>query len=343
MNCAKKVAVSILGGTGYSGEELLKILLRHPGVDIDRIFGQTNVGKTIGEAFPSFTGILGTTIEQYQHRAPQRSELFFLALPSGHAMEIVPELLKANKKVIDLSGDYRLRDANIYKQYYGHAHTSHELTHDAYYGLPELNCMPQQERSLVANPGCYPTSAILPLAPLLKEGLLRKDNIVINSLSGVTGAGKKSTQEMSFAEIDSSVKAYKITEHQHIPEIEQVLSAFTGKNISVMFTPHLIPIRRGIYTTIVADINDAVTSADIERTFHEYYGSKYFIRLRGQEAPEIKHVVHSNFIDIGWRVDSTKKKIVLMSALDNLIKGAAGQAVQNMNILFGLPEETALN
>ncbi len=343
MNLGHKVPVSIVGGTGYSGEALLKILLRHPAVRIDRIYGQANAGKKIGEVFPAFTGVLTTTIEQYHLTDTGSSELFFLALPSGHAMEIVPELLKANKKVIDLSGDYRLRDARIYKQYYGQAHTSHELTHEAYYGIPELDGAPGHGLSLVANPGCYPTSAILPLAPLLKEGLLKNDTIVINSLSGVTGAGKKATQEMSFAEIDSSVKAYKVTGHQHIPEIEQALSAFTGKNVSVTFTPHLIPIRRGIYTTIVADMEGSVTSADIAQTFQEYYGTKYFVRLRGEQAPEIKHVVHTNFIDIGWNVDAVKKKVILTSAIDNLIKGAAGQAVQNMNILFGLPEETALH
>jgi N-acetyl-gamma-glutamyl-phosphate reductase len=343
MNLGQKVPVSILGGTGYSGEELLKILSRHPAVRIDRIYGLANTGKKIGEVFPSFTGILNTTIDQYHIANTESSELFFLALPSGQAMKIVPELLRASKKVIDLSGDYRLRDATIYKQYYGQAHTSHELTDEAYYGIPELDCTAGQERSLVANPGCYPTSAILPLAPLLKDGLLKKDNIVINSLSGVTGAGKKVTQEMSFAEVDSSVKAYKVIEHQHIPEIEQVLSAYTGKKVSVTFTPHLIPIRRGIYTTIVANMGGSVTSADIEQTFHEYYGGKYFVRLRGEQAPEIKHVMHSNFIDIGWKVDTAKKKVILISALDNLIKGAAGQAVQNMNILLGLPEETALN
>ena len=343
MNSANKVSVSIIGGTGYIGEELLKILLRHPSVDIDRIFARTNIGKNISEVFPAFTGILDTLIEPYHHTAALDSELFFLAMPSGQSMRIAPELLQAKKKVIDLSGDYRLHDADVYAQYYGHAHTSHGLTSKAIYSIPELHGASISDHSFVANPGCYPTSAILPLAPLLKEGVLKKEGIVINSLSGVTGAGKKATQEMSFAEIDSSVKAYKVTEHQHIPEIEQTLSTFTGENISVTFTPHLIPIRRGIYTTIVADIEELVTSATIEKIFNEYYSSKYFVRLRREQAPEIKHVVHSNFIDIGWRIDTIRRKIVLISALDNLIKGAAGQAVQNMNILFGLPEETALN
>lgn len=342
MNSANKLPVAIIGGTGYSGEELIKILLRHPAVSIDTIYAQNNAGKKISEVLPSLEGILDHTIEPYHSSVRISSELFFLALPSGQAMNIVPDLLGAGKKVIDLSGDFRLRDADTYLHYYGYTHTAHELTKNATYCIPELHGASIKESILVANPGCYPTSVILPLAPLLKEGILKNEGIVINSLSGVTGAGRKATVDMSFTEVDSSVKAYKITEHQHIPEIEQVLSAFTSRSVSVTFTPHLIPIRRGIYTTIVADFENSVRSADIEKVFNDYYSTKYFVRLRGNQAPEIKHVVHTNFIDIGWREDVAKKKLVLISALDNLVKGAAGQAVQNMNILFGFPEETAL-
>lgn len=342
MNSANKLPVAIIGGTGYSGEELIKILLRHPAVRIDAIYAQNNVGKKISEVLPSLQGILDHTIEPYHSSVKTPSELFFLALPSGQAMNIVPELLGAGKRVIDLSGDFRLQDANAYLHFYGHTHTSPELTKSATYCIPELHGTSITKSILVANPGCYPTSVILPLAPLLKEGVLKTEGIVINSLSGVTGAGKKATLGMSFAEIDSSVKAYKVTEHQHIPEIEQVLSAFTDRSVSVTFTPHLIPIRRGIYTTIVADIENATSSADIEKVFNDYYSTKYFVRLRGDQVPEVKHVVNTNFIDIGWRIDTARKKLVLISTLDNLVKGAAGQAVQNMNILFDLQEETAL-
>ena len=341
MNSENKLSVAIVGGSGYSGEELLKILLRHPGVEINAIYGQSNVGKKISEVFPSFKGRLHQMIEPYQASGISSSELFFLALPSGQAMSIVPELLRLGKKVIDLSGDFRLRDADAYPQYYGYTHTSHELTMHASYSIPELHDT-SVDSMLVANPGCYPTSVILPLAPLLKEGAVKAHGIVINSLSGVTGAGKKATLDMSFAEIDSSVKAYKVTDHQHTPEIEQALGDLCGRSVSVMFTPHLIPIRRGIYTTIVADIEDSVSENSIEKILADYYASKYFVRLRGAQSPEIKHVVHSNFIDIGWKVDVAKRKIVILSAMDNLIKGAAGQAVQNMNLLYGLPETTAL-
>jgi N-acetyl-gamma-glutamyl-phosphate reductase len=339
MNGAR-IAVSVIGATGYSGEELLKILVRHPAVTLERIYAQASAGRRISDILPAFSGILDMSIDRFT--TPERSDLFFLALPAGQSMQIVPQLLEAGKRVIDLGGDFRLRDPQVYVRYYGNAHTAQRSISEAIYSIPELHKAELGLHALVANPGCYPTSAILPLAPLLRAGVISGQNIVINSLSGVTGAGKKETQEMSFAEIDSSTKAYRVTEHQHIPEIEQALKLYSGIDVSVMFTPHLIPLRRGIYTTTVADLTGPLTSARIEQIFKEQYGGHYFVRLRGEQVPELNHVVHTNFIDIGWKIDTAKQKIVLLSAIDNLLKGAAGQAVQNMNLLYGLPEETAL-
>ncbi len=338
----EQIAVSILGASGYSGAELMRILLRHPGVRIERLFAGASAGKELGEIHPWFAGRTSAALEAYHPDAAGSSDLVFLALPSGEAMRVVPELLERGKKVIDLGGDFRLSEPALYQTYYGRAHAAPALLGAGVYGLPEWNRDAVRSCSLIANPGCYPTSAILPLAPLLKEGIVAAEGIVVDSMSGVSGAGRSGSVELSFCEVNENVRAYKVGTHQHIPEMEGVLGALGGMPVTLSFTPHLIPITRGIYTTSYAALREEISEGRIEEIFHDYYGSEPFVRFSGSAVPEIRNVAGSNYIDIGFRIDRRNNRLVLLSAIDNLVKGAAGQAVQNMNILFGFNETEAL-
>lgn len=336
------IRASIVGASGYSGAELLKILLRHNFVKLDKLFANSSAGKRVRDVYPWFAGRVEITYEQYSIDAVNSSDLVFIALPSREAMNIVPELLKRGKKVIDLGGDFRLKDPKLYEKFYKHQHSAPHLLPQAVFGLPEWNRAEIKKASLIANPGCYPTSAILPLAPVLKEGIVQRNGISISSLSGVSGAGRSATIDMSFAEVNESVKAYKVGEHQHIPEIKSSLEAITGAPVSMTFVPHLLPITRGIYTSIYAPLAKTVTQSDVLEAFQKHYGNEPFIRFSDTAIPEIKNVNFTNFVDIGFRIYADNNQLILLSAIDNLVKGAAGQAVQNMNIMFGFNESEGL-
>jgi N-acetyl-gamma-glutamyl-phosphate reductase len=336
------VSVSVLGASGYSGAELLNILLRHPHVKIDKLFANSLAGEKVASVYPQFRGRTNETFELYSSEAVAKSDLVFLALPSGEAMRIVPELLASGKKVIDLSGDYRLSNQADFESYYEKKHASPELVKHATYGLPEWNKELIRNSNFISNPGCYATSAILALAPLVKEGLIESNGIVINSLSGVSGAGRKSSVDLSFTEVNENVKAYRVGDHQHTPEITMALEQIAGANISVCFVPHLIPITRGIYTTITASLAAGVDQEIVNSAYTKWYSEKPFVRYTASSVPEIKHVTHSNYIDIGSRIVETTGQVVIMSVIDNLVKGAAGQAMQNMNLMCGYSECEAL-
>jgi len=338
LSMQKKATISIIGASGYSGAELLKILSRHRGVEVGKLFANASAGRRIDEVNPWFRKGLSATIESYDPARLDGSDLIFIALPSGEAMKIAPELLASGKRVIDLGGDFRLADHLAYERYYERPHTALDLLGEAVYGMPEWNRASIGAGKLVANPGCYPTSAILPLVPLLKEGIIEPSGIVIDSMSGTSGAGRSSATELSFSEVNETVRAYRVGRHQHIPEIRAALEAAAGATVSVVFTPHLIPITRGIYTTINASLKRAATSREIEMIYEKHYGAEPFIRFSGSAIPEIKNVLNTNYIDIGVHVDEAGRRITILSAIDNLIKGAAGQAVQNMNILLGFDE-----
>ena len=343
MNEVKKsITVSILGASGYSGAMALRILLRHRGVLVKKVFGTTAVGEKVQTLYPALRGLTEMVYEEYVNDKIADSEIIFLALPAGHAMKIVPEILQSGRMVIDLSGDFRLKDANLYNEYYKENHSAGSLLNSACYGLPEIDRETISQAKLLSNPGCYPTSAIIPLAPLLKNNLIEPNDISISSLSGVSGAGRKASVDLSFAEIDGSVKAYKVGDHQHIPEIESILSAHSHKNVEVNFVPHLLPTVRGIYSTTFVTPKGEITEAHIEDAYQNAFAAEPFVRYLGNTLPELKDVVGSNFIDIGWRFDKRTGKLILFSAIDNLIKGAAGQAVQNMNIMCGFDEKEAL-
>ena len=338
----QSLKVSIVGASGYSGAELLKILLRHTHARVEKLFANSSAGKRVADVYPAFAQRVDASYEPYTLDAACTSDAVFIALPSGEAMNIVPELLSRGKRIIDFGGDFRLRDATVYQQFYKHEHKAASLLSQAVYGLPELNREQITSAKLVANPGCYPTGAILPLIPILKEGLIEPKGIAVNSLSGVSGAGRSASTDLSFTEINESVKAYKVGVHQHIPEINQTLSDATEQSVSVTFVPHLLPITRGIYTSIYATLKRTVNEQDVLAAYNTYYAKEPFVRFSSTAIPEIKNVNHTNYIDIGFRVYAENNQLIVLSALDNLVKGAAGQAVQNMNLMFGFDETEGL-
>lgn len=339
---AEHIHVSVVGASGYSGAELLKILNRHRRVKVEKLFANTSAGKRIDEVFPHFKTVFNQTLELYSAEAARSSDVVFIALPSGEAMNVVPDLLAKGKKVIDLGGDFRLKDVALYETFYKRQHHAKETVQQAVFGLPEWNREAIKSATLIANPGCYPTGAIIPLAPVLKEGLIEEQGISISSLSGVSGAGRSSNTELLFAEVNESVKAYRVGTHQHIPEIRSSLEAITGKAIGLTFVPHLLPITRGIYTNIYAPLKKKIVQADVLAAYQKHYSKEPFVRISDTLIPEIKHVNYTNFIDIGFRVYPDNNQLIVFSTIDNLIKGAAGQAVQNMNLMFGLEETEGL-
>lgn len=339
---AMKKRISILGASGYSGAELMTILLRHPGVEVTKVFANSSAGKRVDELYPRFRSLSDHTYETYAPEKVQNDDLVFIALPSGEAMHHVPGLIDAGKRVIDLGGDFRLHETALYTKYYKHEHAAEAYLAKAVYGLPEWNKERIRTAQLIANPGCYVTSALLPLLPLVKAGLIAPAGITISSLSGVSGAGRSSKVDLSFSEANETVKAYKVGNHQHTPEIETVLEDFGGKPATVTFVPHLIPITRGIYSTIYAAPVGAVTADAVGEALLKQYAGAPFVRLIGSAVPEIKHVQYTNYCDIGWKVYERNGQVILHSVIDNLVKGAAGQAVQNMNLMLGFDETTAL-
>jgi N-acetyl-gamma-glutamyl-phosphate reductase len=336
------ITASIIGASGYSGVELLKILTRHPNVRVGRLCAATSAGQQLAGLHPWFARQIDRPLEAYHPEAVAGSDVVFVALPSGEAMKIVPELIGQGNRVIDLGGDFRLNDPLLYERFYGHAHTAAAFLPESLYAFPEWHASALATARLVANPGCYPTSVVLALAPLLAQGVIEASSISITSMSGVSGAGRKGTLDLSFCETNETVKAYRVGEHQHIPEIRMALNELAGVNASFTFVPHLVPLTRGIYTTTTATLAPNVDEQDVCNAFSGTYADAPFVRCSASAIPEIRHVVHTNFIDIGFRVIAEENRLVIMSAIDNLIKGAAGQAVQNMNIMFGFNEMEGL-
>lgn len=341
--------VAIVGASGYTGVELIRLLSSHPEVEIAAVTSEQSAGKSIAMVFPSLSGVFEKSLEQISIEGiAQNADLIFTALPHQKAMDYVPKFLDLGKKVIDLSADFRIKDATTYGAWY-EEHKAPELLKEAVYGLPELHREEIKNARLVANPGCYPTSAILALAPLLKKGFIDPATIVIDSKSGVSGAGRTATQDTHFPEANEGFKAYKVAEHRHTPEIEQELSLLAGSQITVSFTPHLLPVNRGILSTIYASLSSrqsAVGSLDengVVDLYREFYKNERFVRVYPKGAfPNINNVRGSNFCDMGIKLDKRTNRVVIVSAIDNLTKGASGQAVQNMNIMYGFPEDTAL-
>jgi N-acetyl-gamma-glutamyl-phosphate reductase len=334
-------SIGIVGAAGYSGVELIKLLLAHPEVEIVGLYGQSSAGHRIEEVHPSLGKMISMEIEKLNGDSLGDIDLVFTALPSGQSFDAVSLAHSRGIKVIDLGGDFRLKDLLEYKQYYKHDHTAQDLLEKAVYGLSEWNEDAIASASIVSNPGCYPTSVLLPLIPLLKKNVIRGDFLSIVSYSGTSGAGKSVIQNMIFSEVNESVRAYKVGTHQHIPEIRLYLEKFSGREGIFSFVPHLLPVTRGIYTTIHAKLQDGIGEESVAEAFSSVYGGSRFIRLLTPGIPEMKDVLYTNFCDISFKL-TQNNMLVVFSTLDNLVKGAAGQAIQNMNIMFGLPQSTGL-
>lgn len=333
------VKVSVIGASGYTGGELLRLLCNHREVEIVGVHGKTTVGKNLAEVHPNLQNILDLTIEEPEyHEVGEESDLVFTATSHGVAMKFVPDLLDGGARVVDISADYRLDDARVYEEYY-QKHESPGL--EAVYGLPEIYRSEIEKADLVANPGCYPTAAILSLAPLLREELIELGHIVIDSKSGTSGAGAKPSQKLHHPTCAENLRTYNVTTHRHSPEIKQEVEKLAGKEASIHFTPHLIPITRGILSTSHAFPKNTADKRKLIELYEEYYDDEPFVRVL-DGLPQTNAVRGSNFCDIGLDVSDEGDRIVVISAIDNLVKGASGQAIQNMNIMLNLDEGMGL-
>jgi N-acetyl-gamma-glutamyl-phosphate reductase len=343
--------VAIVGASGYSGEELVRLLLSHPHAELAAVTSRQYAGQTLAQVFPKFAHHpRARTLRFSEPKAEllaRQAQIVFLALPHGVAAEFAVPLLQLGCQIIDLSADFRLRSPAVYADFYAHDHPAPELLTQAVYGLPEVYRDPIRKASLVASPGCYPTSILLPTLPLLKAGLIQPTGIIADSLSGVSGAGRKAELDYLFVECNESVRPYGIPKHRHLSEIEQELSLAAGTQVTIQFTPHLIPVNRGILTTLYLQpaTLDSPSSAlsQVGACYQAAYANEPFVRLlEGKALPDTKNVVGTNVIEIAWRLDPRTGRLIVMSAEDNLVKGASGQAIQSMNLMCGFPEAAGL-
>ncbi len=339
-----KVNVGIVGATGYAGEEIIRILLAHPEVKINYLAAKIDAPTHIEKIFPRFAGKLDLVCAELDlEKLKKNARAVFLAMPHGSACAVVPKLLKEGKIVIDLSADFRLKETSLYKKWYHFAHEEKALLEKAVYGLPEVYREKIKKAKLVANPGCYPTGAILAALPLVKRGLASGGDIIIDAKSGTSGAGRTLRQDFLFSEVNESVKPYKVNAHQHIPEIEQELSFAAQEKIKIVFVPQLIPINRGILSCVYMKLQKKTNQAELLKIYKDFYRKEPFVRImEGGVFPQIKAVQFTNYCDIGMELDEKAHMAIAISAIDNLGKGAAGQAVQNLNIVMGWEEELGL-
>lgn len=351
----KSKKVAIVGASGYSGEELVRLLLNHPQAKLAAVTSRQYAGQTLAQVFPKFASHPKSKALHFSEPKAEllakQADVVFLALPHGVAAEYAVPLLNAGCTVIDLSADFRLKSAKIYKEFYAHDHPAPDLLAKSVYGLPEVYRNQIKKASLIASPGCYPTSILLPVIPLLKASLIKPAGIIADSLSGVSGAGRKAELDYLFVECNESVRPYCVPKHRHLSEVEQELSLAAGSNVTIQFTPHLIPVNRGILTTLylapdkhfsrAAEMNSL--NEKISACYTRAYGNEPFVRLLdGKSLPDTKNVSGTNVCEIAWRLDPRTGRLIVMSAEDNLVKGASGQAIQSMNILCGFPETAGL-
>jgi N-acetyl-gamma-glutamyl-phosphate reductase len=349
------VRVAIVGASGYSGEELVRLLLHHPKAQLVAVTSRQYAGQTLASVFPRFASHpVSRTLRFSEPNAEalaRQADVVFLALPHGVAAEFAIPLTAAGVVVIDLSADFRLRSAAVYKEFYAHEHPAPALLDTAVYGLPEVYRDRIREATLIASPGCYPTSILLPTLPLLRAGLIKPSGIIADSMSGVSGAGRKAEIDYLFCECNESVRAYGIPKHRHLSEIEQELSIAAGEAVTIQFTPHLIPVNRGIHTTLylapTRHFQDAASTEALQKEIAACYQAAYanepFVRvLEGKALPDTKNVVGTNVVELAWRLDPRTGRLLVLSAEDNIVKGASGQAVQSLNIVCNFPETTGL-
>ena len=335
--------VSVIGATGYAGAELLRLLYNHPEAEVVYMTSESHAGEKISTVYPHLRGLYDQTLIRMTEtdKIARDSDLVFIGLPHGHAMAVGKAFEGKHVKIIDLGADYRFDDTNVYEKWYKVEHT-HKDANRAY-GLAELYRDDIKKAEIIGNAGCYTTASILALAPLVKNKLIDVSSIVIDAKSGVSGAGRSAKLGNHFPEMYDNFKAYNVGGHRHTPEIEQALSGFAGEEILLSFTPHLVPMARGILSTCYAKLKTGITADQVDAAYQELYQNEFFVRLLGRGAyPATKEVRGSNFCDLGWHIDERVGRVIALSAIDNLVKGAAGQAVQNFNICCGFDEKTGL-
>ena len=353
----KTVKVAIVGASGYAGEDLVRLLLGHPQAELVAVTSRQYAGQTLAQVFPKYSHYPEAKklrfSEPNAELLAREAEVVFLALPHGVAAEYAVPLLKNGATVIDLSADFRIKDAAVYQEFYAHEHSAPELLSKSVYGLAEIYREQIRKSDFIACPGCYPTSVLLPIIPLLRAKLIKPESIIADCMSGVTGAGRKVEVDYLFAECNESVRPYGIPKHRHLSEMEQEASIAAGTKVTMQFTPHLIPVNRGILTTIYLEpakgmnAEGAKHAEDAEKkiaqAYQDAYGKELFVRLlEGKALPDTKNVVGTNFIEIAWRLDARTGRLIVMSAVDNIVKGTSGQAIQCFNIMNGFPETAGL-
>ena len=335
--------VAVIGASGYTGVELLRLLSLHPDTELVCVTSRQYAGQLVSDVFPSLHGIVDLCFEDVDPAAlAGRADLVFTAVPHQTAMGMIPALLAAGCRVIDLSADFRITDVEVYEEWY-QEHTARELLDEAVYGLPELFREKISEARLIANPGCYPTSVALALAPLLEKGLIDHKTLIVDSKSGTSGAGRAAKVDTLYCEVNEGFKAYSLPRHRHTPEIEQSLTRLAGESVRISFTPHLLPVNRGILSTCYASLTDMMSLDELHEVYLAKYAAESFVRVLPKgKFPNIAQVRGSNFCDIGLSIDERTGRVIALAAIDNLVKGAAGQAIQNMNIMFNLNERSGL-
>ncbi len=337
----KKIKVGIVGATGYTGSELIRILIGHPDVSLEIVTSESKAGKEITDVHPQLRKMADIPLKSLSELQPEKLDVLFLALPHRVSMNFIAENTPLPCKVIDLSGDFRMNDVATYEKWYDVKHAVPDMVKTAAYGMPELFRDEILKADLIANPGCYPTTSILPLAPLVKDGLIEPNSVIVDAKSGITGAGAKAKDNTHFPNASDNFSAYGVKTHRHTPEIERTVLRFCNVDMSINFTPHLLPVNRGILATSYSQAKQGTNEKSVRDSLEKAYGDEYFIRLI-DTPPEIRQVRGSNFCDIFATFDERTNRVITISVIDNLVKGAAGQAVQNMNLISGLPEASGL-
>jgi N-acetyl-gamma-glutamyl-phosphate reductase len=338
-----KIRVAVIGASGYAGLELVRLLVRHPGCELAALTSREWAGRPFSQVFPALAGICDLPFEAPDPESiTSRADVVFTSVPHQTAMEVVPTLLDAKCRVVDLSADFRFRDPKVYETFY-QPHSAPELLSEAVYGLPELHAPAITRTRLVGNPGCYPTCVILGFAPLVAAKVVHLNSLIADCKSGVSGAGRQTSLATQYCEVTEGFRAYKIADHRHNPEMEQELSEVAGEPVSVTFSPHLVPMSRGILGTLYASLVRPVPEAELFEVFRDFYQGQTFIRLHPQGSlPNTIHVRGSNYCDLGLKVDAARGRVIVISAIDNLARGAASQAVCNFNLMNGFPETTGI-
>lgn len=340
----RMVRVGIIGSTGYAGGELVRLLLRHPQAEVKWYGSRSYIDKNYYEIYQNMFQIVDAVcLDDNMEALAEEVDVIFTATPQGLCASLLTEEILNKVKVVDLSADYRIKEKEVYEKWYGIEHRSPAFIGEAVYGLCEMNRQKIKEARLVANPGCYPTCSILTIYPLIREGLIESDSVIIDAKSGTSGAGRGAKTDSLFCEVNENIKAYAVGSHRHTPEIEEQLSYGAKESVRVSFTPHLVPMNRGIFITAYGTLKKAAAYEDIKAIYDKYYQKEEFIRVLPKELfPQTKWVEGSNYVDINFTIDARTDRIIMVGAMDNLVKGAAGQAVQNMNLMFGLPENSGL-